>query len=145
MDTVSDLLHAKGPGYVGVSSETSVREAAHVMNRHGIGSVIVLDHGRLAGIFTERDVLRRVVAESRHPESTHVGDVMTVDVICCSPSMAADDVAELMRARRVRHLPVVDDDGIVIGLVSIGDVNAHRFASCEVALHQVQDYVLRRA
>jgi CBS domain-containing protein len=145
MDTVSDLLHAKGPGFVGVSSEASVREAAHVMNRHGIGSVLVVDDGRLVGIFTERDVLRRVVAESRHPESTLVREVMTVDVICCGPNMPADDVAELMRARRVRHLPVIDDEGSVLGLVSIGDVNAHRFATCEVALHQVQDYMLRRA
>ncbi len=145
METVFDLLQSKGQGFVSVTSAARVREAAHVMNRHGIGSVLVLDGGRLVGIFKERDVLRRVVAESRPPESTCVREVMTTDVLCCSPCMPVDEVAELMRARRVRHLPVVDEDGGVVGLVSIGDVNAHRFATCEVELHQVQDYMFRRA
>jgi CBS domain-containing protein len=145
MDTVLELLQAKGPGFVGVAADTTVREAAHVMNRHGIGSVLVLDRGRLVGIFTERDVLRRVVAEARPPESTPVREVMTVDVLCGEAGMQIDDVAELMRSRRVRHLPVLDAAGGVVGLVSIGDVNAHRFTTCEVALHQVQDYMFRRA
>ena len=123
----------------------TVLEAAELMNRHGIGSVLVLDDEGLAGIFTERDVLRRVVCRSLPPAATLLRDVMSTDVLCCVADAAIDDVAELMRSRRVRHLPVVDAAGDVIGLVSIGDVNAHRFATCEVALQQVQEYVLRRA
>jgi CBS domain-containing protein len=145
MDTVRDLLQAKPGGVVAIAPDASVSEAARLMNDHGIGSLVVVRGAVLAGIFTERDVLRRVVAESRLPNSTPVRDVMTTDVICCSPETPVDEVADLMRQRRVRHVPVVDTDHGVIGLVSIGDVNAHRFATCEIALHQVQEYVYRRS
>lgn len=116
-----------------------------LMNDHGIGSVLVIDDDQLVGIFTERDVLRRVVAESRPPDSTPVSAVMTGDVICCQPETPLGDVAEVMRARRIRHVPVIGTDGRVAGLVSIGDINAHRFAVCETTLHQVEDYIFRRA
>lgn len=146
MDTVLDLVHAKPrPGVVAIGPAASVREATLLMNEHGIGSLLVTDDRRLVGIFTERDVLRRVVAESRSPDETPVAEVMTRDVLCCGPATGIDEVAELMRRRRVRHVPVVDADDAVVGLVSIGDVNAHRFACCETALHQVQDYILRRS
>jgi CBS domain-containing protein len=86
-----------------------------------------------------------VVAESRSPDAALVGEVMTADVLCCSPETGVDEVADLMRCRRVRHVPVVDQAAGLVGLVSIGDVNARRFACCETALHQVQDYILRRS
>jgi CBS domain-containing protein len=146
METVLDLLHVKSlSGIVAVSPEATVWEATALMNDQGIGSVLVVRGRRLAGIFTERDVLRRVDGESRDPDETAVGDVMTADVICCGQEMPIDEVAGLMRSHRVRHLPVLDAGGDVIGLVSIGDVNAHRFACCETALHQVEDYINRRA
>jgi CBS domain-containing protein len=100
---------------------------------------------KLVGMFTERDVLRRVVAEMRRPEETLVADVMTAEVLCCAPETSIDEVSEVMRRQRVRHLPVVDGEGLVVGIVSIGDVNAQRFSSCEVALHQVEEYIHRRA
>jgi CBS domain-containing protein len=101
--------------------------------------------GRLVGIFTERDVLRRIVAAGRSPETTTVGEVMTGDVICCGPEASMDEIADVMRLRRIRHVPVIDDDGSVAGLVSIGDINAHRATDCEIALHQVEDYIYRRS
>ena len=146
METVLDLLHAKSlRGLVAVPPEATVWEATALMNDQGIGSVLVVRGRRLVGIFTERDVLRRIVGESRSPADTPVADVMTADVICCGQEMGIDEIAELMRSHRVRHLPVLDADGDVIGVVSIGDVNAHRFACCETALHQVEDYIHRRA
>ena len=145
MDTVSELLAAKPRRLIGTSAEGSVRQATRVMNDHGIGSLLVLAGGRLVGIFTERDVLRRVVAEGRSPDATSVGEVMTRNVICCSPGDAVEEVADVMRLRRVRHVPVVDADDLVVGLVSIGDVNAHRFAACATELVQVRDYILGRA
>jgi CBS domain-containing protein len=146
MDTVHDLLQRKGDRpLVATSPSASVREATLLMNEHGIGSLLVLRDDRLVGIFTERDVLRRVVAESRPPDTTPVLDVMTTEVICCRTDTPVDDVAALMRSRRIRHVPVIGAGGGVIGLVSIGDVNALRFATCEVALHQAEDYILRRS
>jgi CBS domain-containing protein len=144
MDTVSDLLAAKPRRVIGTSASASVREATRLMNEHGIGSLLVIAGGRLEGIFTERDVLRRVVAEGRSPDATSVGEVMTRDLICCSPGDAVDEVADVMRVRRVRHVPVVDAGDRVVGLVSIGDVNAHRFAACATELVQVRDYILGR-
>lgn len=145
METVQDLLGAKPAGVVSVAAEFSVMRATALMNEHAIGAVLVLEGRRLVGIFTERDVLRRVVAESRSPGFTQVREVMTKDLVCCTPGTPVEEVADLMRRRRVRHLPVLDADDEVVGIVSIGDVNAYRFTTCEVALHQVQDYVYRRA
>ena len=146
METAADLVHEKSrSGVVTIHPAASVREATVLMNEHGIGALVVTAGGRLVGMFTERDVLRRVVAESRGPDVTSVAEVMTADVLCCTPETGVEEVAELMRSRRVRHVPVVDPAGGLVGLVSIGDVNAHRFACCETALHQVQDYILRRS
>ena len=144
MDTIEDLLAAKSRRVIGTSAAASVRQATWLMNDHAIGSLLVIAGDRLEGIFTERDVLRRVVAEGRSPDATSVGEVMTRDVICCSPGDAVEEVADVMRSRRVRHVPVVDAGNRVVGFVSIGDVNAHRFAACATELVQVRDYILGR-
>lgn len=146
METMLDILHAKMlQAIVAVPPEATVLEATVLMNDHGIGSVLVVRGRRLAGIFTERDVLRRVVGDALSPDHTCVGEVMTAPVICCGHDDSINDVAELMRSRRIRHVPVLDPQGDVAGVVSIGDINAHRFACCETALHQVEDYIHRRA
>jgi len=143
MDTVLDLLHLKDRRVVVTSAAATVRQATRLMNDHAIGSLLVTAGSRLTGIFTERDVLRRVVAEGRSPDSTTVGEVMTGDVVCCSPASSVEEVAEMMRRRRVRHVPVLAGDELV-GLVSIGDVNAHRFAACATELVQVREYIMGR-
>lgn len=146
METVMDILRAKAQRpLVTASPETSVLEATRLMNRERIGSLLVIHAGRLVGIFTERDVLERVVVEMRSPAFTSVGEVMTDVVVCCKPSTPVEEVGDLMHRRRIRHVPAVDADGSVMGLVSIGDLNAHRYNSCEAALHQVEDYIHRRA
>lgn len=146
MHTALDLLHVKNlPHLVGTAPGATVREATQLMNEHGIGALVVRDGRRLVGIFTERDVLRRVVAEGRPPDTTTVHEVMTRDVLCCTTGTGVEELADLMRCRRVRHVPVLDADGEPVGMVSIGDVNAVRFAACETALHQVQEYILHRA
>lgn len=146
MDTIRDLLHEKIHRPLCVTMPgTSVLEAIRLMNTERIGALLVMHDHKLVGIFTERDVLRRVVADGRVPELTPVAAVMTSAVLCCGPETGVDDVAEMMRRERIRHVPVVDGDGGVVGLVSIGDINAHRFNHCEATLHQVEDYIWRRA
>lgn len=149
MATISDLYSAKHPhdglqGVISMAPTATVFEATRVMNTHGIGAVVVMDGLYPVGIFTERDVLRRVVAARQNPEDTLLRDVMTRDLVYCSLDDAVDDVAETMRSRRIRHLPVLDSEGYVVGLVSIGDVNAFRSASYEFALHQIESYVFSR-
>lgn len=147
MQTIREILRATPDDrpLVAIHPGATVLEATVLMNDHGTGSVLVMNGRRLVGIFTERDVLRRIVAAGRSPEVTPVHEVMTRDVVCCSPDATVDDVAEVMRFRRIRHVPVVAADGTVAGLVSIGDINAHRVSNCETALHQVEDYIHRRA
>ncbi len=145
METVQTMLGGETRLLVTASPDDTVLEATQRMNDQHVGSVLVMEGIRLVGIFTERDVLRRVVGAGLAPERTRVADVMTTDVVCCRPTAGIDDVAELMRSRRIRHVPVVDAEGLVVGLVSIGDVNACRYSRCEVALHQVEDYIWRRA
>ena len=130
MDILLDILAGKTQGVISTSATATVRQATRLMNDHGIGSLLVTTGHRLVGIFTERDVLRRVVAEGRSPDSTTVAEVMTCDVVCCPPEASVEDAADIMRRRRVRHVPVVDHDDSIVGLVSIGDINAQRFAAC---------------
>lgn len=145
MENVSDLLAAKPRHIASTSPTATVRQATWLMNEHAIGSLLVMANDRLVGIFTERDVLRRVVAEGRSPDTTAVGDVMTREVVCCSPETPVEEVADLMHRRRIRHVPVLDHGERVIGMVSIGDINAHRFAACATELVQVQAYIMGRA
>jgi len=144
MDSVFDLIQGKAVRLVCTAPDATVRQATRLMNEHGIGSLLVTSRGRLVGIFTERDVLRRIVADGRSPDLTPVGDVMTADVVCCSPETSIDEVADVMRRRRVRHVPIVDSHQALVGLVSIGDINAHRFSVCATELVQVRDYIMNR-
>ena len=142
MATVSDILAEKSHRTV-LSAERSetVLAATQRMNEHSIGALIVTDGGRLCGIFTERDVLRRVVVEQRPPAETLVGDVMTSHVACCSLDTSIDEVRTIMMTHRIRHLPVVNNEGGLLGLVSIGDLNAHLANDREVTLHFLNEYL----
>lgn len=123
MDTVAIIVEKNGGVVHQVDPKASALEAAQRMNEVKIGSLIVLRNGRLAGIVTERDLLTRVVAVRRNPEKTPVEEVMTQDVLICTPRTSISEARQIMRQKRVRHLPVCDDDRIV-GMVSIGDLNA---------------------
>jgi IMP dehydrogenase len=102
--------------------------------------VLVLDGGRLAGIFTERDVLRRVVAGGLDPAATPISAVMSAPVLTCPPSLSVDDCATFMTTNNVRHVPVQGDDGL-IGLVSIRDVLGHKVSEQQATLQQMNQYL----
>lgn len=123
MRTMGQLLDRKGHQVVAVSPEATVKEAARLMSDRHIGAVMVVKAGgEIAGIFTERDVMRRVVAECRDPMRTQVREVMTASVACCSTKTTLDEVRTLMRERKIRHMPVVED-GKLVGIISLGDLN----------------------
>ncbi len=118
---VSALLSEKASTVFSISSSATALEAVHEMNRHRVGCMLVIDDEKLVGIFTERDVLQRVVAEGLLPESTTVSSVMTSDVETLSPNTTIKKAMEAMTERRHRHLPVLDGERL-LGLVSIGDI-----------------------
>ena len=128
--TMASLLESKGGVLHTVPSTVTVAEAVKEMNHHKIGSVLVMNGSTLAGIFTERDVLTRVVAANLDPRTTPVNGVMSGSVLTVGSDTTVQQVMDLFAERRCRHLPVVQD-GRLMGLISIGDVsrwvaNAHQ-------------------
>ena len=127
---ISVLLQRKGAVVHGIAPDVSVFEAVAEMNRLRIGAIVILDQGKLAGIFTERDVLLRVVGAGIDPKVVRVSEVMTREVVTVGPEALIEEVAAMFTAKRCRHLPVVGE-GRLQGLISIGDISrwvadAHR-------------------
>src|SRR5690606_7294249 len=141
MPSVADILSNKGGDIHTTRPDATVLDATRRMNQHQIGALVVMEADRVVGIITERDVLRRVVAAERHPAQVLVGDVMTSKVICCSMQTDVDEVSTIMRDRRIRHLPVCDPKGNLLGLVSIGDVNAQHASTQEQTITFLNDYL----
>jgi CBS domain-containing protein len=144
MAVLKDLLRVKGFEVHTVSATATVLEAIDVMNDHRVGALVVTDEKGVRGIFTERDVLRRVVAAEKPPSQVRLAEVMTRDVICCDPSTTIEEAARMMKDRRVRHLPVCDEKGGLMGLVSIGDVNAYYVNAHETTINELKEYVYGR-
>ena len=144
MATVRDILAVKGPHVRSIGPDATVLDAALLMNEHKIGSLLVMAGGRLVGIITERDLLVRLVGKRRDPADTKVCDVMTAEVACCQPNTALDEARGVMKNRRIRHLPVLDGDGQLLGLVSIGDLNAYLSHDQEVTIHILHEYIQGR-
>ena len=141
MAVVRDLLARKGTDVVSIQPTATVLEAARLMNDRGVGGVVVVDEANsLLGIFTERDILRRVVAAGLPPESTKFADVFTRDIVTCTPDMNVEEIGSIMSTRRVRHLPVVDVRGLH-GVVTIGDLLAHRLSDQETTIQHLNSYV----
>ena len=140
MATVQTVLARKGGQVVTIGVADSALTAATLMNERGIGGLVVLDAGRVAGMFTERDILRRVVAMRRDPAATPVGDVMTTPVAFCRRETTLNECRAVMTEKRIRHLPVVDDKG-VCGIVTIGDLMVHEVTDQEATIQYLNEYI----
>jgi CBS domain-containing protein len=140
MAKVRDLLARKGTDVVSIPNTATVLDAARLMNEHHIGGVVVMEAGRPVGIFTERDVLRRVVGAGRDPVTTPVHEVMSTTLFTVTPETLLDECRALMTDRRIRHVPVIGTTGLE-GLVTAGDVMAWQAAEDQTQLQQLTDYV----
>jgi CBS domain-containing protein len=123
-ETVGSLLHEQNPMIHSVVPDTSVTECVNRMNELRIGAMLVMQNQQLLGIFTERDAITRVLGEGLDPTSTGVSLVMTTDPVCVSISTSLEEAMSIVSSRRIRHLPVVEDEK-VLGMVSSGDLT-HR-------------------
>ena len=119
---ISAILERKGPAVHAVPSTYTISRAVDVMNHHRIGSIVVVEGNQLVGIFTERDVLRRVVGAAVDPKVMRVADVMTKNLITITPETTIEESMVIFAEKRVRHLPVIAN-GDLIGLISIGDIS----------------------
>jgi len=140
MATVREILGKKGTDVISVAPSETVVKAAQLMNERGIGGLVVTEGKRLAGIFTERDILRRVVAQRRDPVTTKVADVMTAPVTACAPDTPVEEVAAMMTAKRIRHLPVVGDKGLQ-GVITIGDVLAFQVSEQQATIDYMHHFM----
>ncbi len=122
MSTVSEIV--SGQALARLPSSGTIREAARHMVDHGVGSVLVMEGDALRGIFTERDALRIFVATRRNPDLTRLADVMTAAPQTLAPDATLEDAARRMADGKFRHLPVVDGEGRVLGVVSQRDLIA---------------------
>ncbi|MFQ5381120.1 MAG: CBS domain-containing protein [Dehalococcoidia bacterium] len=141
---IASVLEEKGSHVETVDPFATVRSAVRSMNQAQIGSLVVIDERRRPiGIFTERDVLERVVDAGRDPESTRVAEVMTQDLVVIDPSTTVANAMALMTERRTRHLPVLDG-GELAGLISIGDVTRWVGLRKDELLTAFEEYVIGR-
>jgi len=120
-ETLAEHLKSRRGGVQSVGIGTTVADAVVVMNRERIGALIVLDGETPVGIFTERDLLERVVAEGKDAQATKVDDVMSPKLICVGPELTVEEACAVAAHKRCGHLPVVAE-GKMIGLVSAGDL-----------------------
>ncbi len=140
MAKVRDILNHKGREVACVERERSVIDAAREMNRRRIGSLVVVDGDRVVGMFTERDILVRVVAEARDPNQVTVGQVMTAPVVCVNPDTDLDECKNLVTKRRIRHIPVLET-GKLVGLVTSGDIMARESIERAVTIESLCEYI----
>lgn len=141
MTLVRDLLRTKSSEIAMVPPTMTVLEAAQLMTSRSIGSVLVEEHGTLAGIFTERDVLRRVVAKTLDPATTPLRTVMTGQpLLTCTEEQSLHECRQVMSARRIRHLPAVRD-GRVIGMLTSGDLLAWQLKDQQATIQQLEGFV----
>lgn len=140
MATVKELLAGKDGGLLVTAPDTTVLDAAEQMNSRGTGSVLVMEDGALVGIFTERDLMRRVVAVRRDAGTTALRDVMTTALVTCTPDATTSDCGALMSERRIRHLPVIDGKQ-VLGVITTGDLLAHELREKEATIQQLESFV----
>ena len=137
---IASLLAVKGRDVYSISPYATVFEAIGELARRNIGSLVVLDNGRLIGVFSERDYTRNVALKGRASRDTRVLDVMSERLVTVSPDETIGHCMHLMTDKRIRHLPVVED-GRVVGVISIGDlVNVIIKAQSET-IQQLQGYI----
>jgi CBS domain-containing protein len=140
MKTVQHVIADKsGPVRV-VPPDATVFQALGVMAEHDIGALVVVDGGQIVGVFSERDYARKVVLRGRSSVMLAVADVMTRDVLVVTPHCTVDDCMAIMTDHRVRHLPVVDGNGLV-GIVSIGDVVKALLDDQRFVIEQLEHYI----
>ncbi len=138
MAAVDTLI--RGKDTFTVEADSSVADVVSLMVQHNIGAVAVLRNGELVGLFSERDLMKRVVHEGRDPRATKVGDVMTRDVVTVSPDRSLEDCMDLMRERGFRHLPVCQGKQLR-GVISLRDLLAHAVVEKDGEVQMMRAYI----
>ncbi len=140
MKLIKHLLDRKGRDIISIKPEDSVLDAIRLMAEKGIGSLVVMEDQELLGIMSERDYARKVIIKGRSSESTAVSEIMTANVFTTSSSETVNDCMSVMTEKKIRHLPVVEDNA-VIGMISIGDLVKAIISDQQEEIEQLEHYI----
>lgn len=142
MKTLKQLLQAKGGEIHSIAPDARVFDALKLMAEKNVGALVVLDNGRLAGIFSERDYARKVILLGKSSHDIPVREIMTGKVITVHPGQTVEECMALMTEKRIRHLPVTEGERL-IGVLSIGDLVKEVIAEQEQTIKQLESYIHR--
>lgn len=138
---IADVLKNKGAAVVTINPDATVHELLAGLAEQNIGAMVVIDADGVVGIVSERDVVRELHERGHDLLDVTVGEIMSAEVVTCSPRDGAADLARVMTDRRIRHLPVCDEKGSLIGIVSIGDLVKTRIDQLEREREQLASYI----
>lgn len=141
MGNLSRILQRRSPVVHPLSPDETVATAVAIMTRFGVGALPIVEGERLVGIFSERDLLRQVVAPGLAPDSVPLRDVMTADPITAGPREARLVALEMMRSKNCRHLPIVAD-GVVVDMLSMRDLLFDQIAEHKAEIDELREYIL---
>ncbi len=140
MTLVSQILQTKGGTTWTVSPDTTVYEALNLMSEKDIGALIVVDDGKVVGIFSERDYARKIILQGKSSKQTAVEEIMTGEVICVGPDQSVTKCMALMTEKHIRHIPILDK-GQLVGVISIGDVVKTIITEQQTIINHLEDYI----
>ena len=141
MKYVNQLLGNKGHDVWSVKPDTPVYEALQLMAEKNCGAVLVCEGEKLVGILSERDYARKVILVGKSSKQTPVKDIMSTEVVYIQPGQTINDCMALMTDKRIRHLPVMEEEEKLVGLISIGDVVKAVISEQEFLIHQLENYI----
>lgn len=140
MHTVGQLLEAKGGNIWSVTPQKNAYEALQIMAQKDVGALLVVEDGKLVGIFSERDYARKVILKGKSSKETSVSDLMTSDVFYIDQGYSVHDCMALMTEKHIRHLPVIENDKL-IGIITIGDVIKQIISDQEFTIKELEKYI----
>lgn len=143
MKSLKQLLEEKQRGVISVGPGDTVLKALNLMAQHDIGALLVMDQGKPAGIFSERDYARKVVLQGKSSKETPVREVMSEKVIYVDLAKTVEECMAIMTDRHIRHLPVLGGEGEVVGFLSIGDMVKETISEQKFVIEQLEHYITR--
>jgi CBS domain-containing protein len=138
--TVGQVLNTKGHGFWSIAPDATAYHALEIMADKNVGALLVMENGKLVGMFSERDYARKVILKGKSSKSTTVRELMTSQPICIGPEQSIHECMVVMTSNHIRHVPVMDS-GLLRGVVSIGDVVHAIIADQETTIQELESYI----
>ena len=140
MHNIDTLLKDKGKDIWSIGPQETAFKALETMSQRNVGALLVIEKGKLVGIFSERDYARKVILKGKSSKDTTVGELMTPDVFYASPENTLQETMALMTAKHIRHMPVLKDDRL-IGMVTLGDVVKQIISEQKFTIKELEKYI----